>query len=103
MPKVFTNRRVQALSGTVLVLVLIVVGGSLGFASVVRSTTKEANAFLRSSASSKMYSADGSVLAHLHGEIDRDPVALTDIPADLRNAVVAIEDRRFYSHRGIDP
>lgn len=30
------------------------------------------------------------------------PVPLTDIPADLKNAVIAVEDRRFYEHAGFD-
>ncbi len=31
------------------------------------------------------------------------PVALSDLPAALPQAVIAIEDRRFYHHIGIDP
>jgi penicillin-binding protein 1A len=50
-----------------------------------------------------MFASDWSMLANLHGEIDRDPVPLADIPAHLRNAVIAIEDRRFWHHGGIDP
>ena len=34
---------------------------------------------------------------------DRLPLALADVPPDLLNAVVAVEDHRFYSHFGIDP
>jgi penicillin-binding protein 1B len=34
---------------------------------------------------------------------DRMPVALTEVPATLVTAVVAIEDTRFYRHHGIDP
>lgn len=30
------------------------------------------------------------------------PVSLDQIPLDLRNAVIAVEDRRFYEHSGID-
>jgi penicillin-binding protein 1B len=33
----------------------------------------------------------------------RRPVALTAIPEHLKHAVLAIEDRRFYEHPGIDP
>ena len=33
----------------------------------------------------------------------QDIVNLSDVPADLQHAVVAIEDSRFYEHRGIDP
>src|SRR5438105_4274081 len=54
-------------------------------------------------ASTRLLASDGSLLANLHGEIDRDPVPLADIPSHLRNAVIAIEDRRFWHHSGIDP
>ena len=33
---------------------------------------------------------------------NRQPVSLEQIPEDLQNAVVAIEDERFYEHNGID-
>ncbi len=34
---------------------------------------------------------------------DRLPLTLNDVPPDLLNAVIAVEDHRFYSHFGIDP
>lgn len=102
MPKILTNRRVQFLSGACLVVVLLFVMGSMTFAGVIRSSKSGADSFLRSSISSRMYTADGGLLANLHGEIDRDPVSLERMALALRQATVAIEDRRFYSHRGID-
>src|SRR5580692_8974356 len=46
--------------------------------------------------------ADGSVLA-IRGEMAGSNVALKDLPPYLPKAFIAIEDRRFYSHFGIDP
>lgn len=51
---------------------------------------------------STIVAADGSVLAQLHGEQDREIVPLARIPAALRDAVVAVEDARFRSHPGVD-
>lgn len=34
--------------------------------------------------------------------INKEPVPLSKIPKSLRNAVIAIEDQRFYKHGGID-
>lgn len=34
---------------------------------------------------------------------DRLPVALSDVPQDLIDAIIAVEDQRFYTHYGIDP
>jgi penicillin-binding protein 1A len=45
---------------------------------------------------------DGSVLA-TRGEMAGSNVALKDLPPYLPKAFIAIEDRRFYSHYGIDP
>lgn len=51
---------------------------------------------------SVVYAADGSVLAEWHGEQDRTVVAFDKIPDSMRDAVVAIEDERFYTHTGVD-
>ena len=45
---------------------------------------------------------DGSILA-TRGEMAGINIALKDLPAHLPKAFIAIEDRRFYSHMGIDP
>ena len=45
---------------------------------------------------------DGSVLAQ-RGEMAGANVSLKDLPPYLPKAFIAIEDRRFYSHYGIDP
>lgn len=45
---------------------------------------------------------DGSMLAQ-RGEMAGANIALKDLPPYLPKAFIAIEDRRFYSHFGIDP
>lgn len=46
--------------------------------------------------------ADGTVLGN-RGETGGEAVRLFELPPYLPQAVLAIEDRRFYSHFGIDP
>ncbi len=46
--------------------------------------------------------ADGSVLATLHGDQDRVVVPLSAVPLGVRDAVLAIEDARFYAHGALD-
>ena len=48
-----------------------------------------------------IYSSDGVLLARIFDE-DRTNVALKDMPKNLKNATVAIEDERFYQHSGVD-
>lgn len=49
-----------------------------------------------------VYAADGSVLAEWFVDEDRVEVELAQVPADCINAVVAIEDERFFNHAGVD-
>lgn len=49
----------------------------------------------------RILAADGSLLAVFYKEL-RDPLPLERIPLSLRYAVLAIEDRHFYTHRGYD-
>ena len=47
-------------------------------------------------------SADGQFIARRGAAID-EPVSIAQLPAHVPQAFMAIEDRRFYSHWGIDP
>jgi membrane peptidoglycan carboxypeptidase len=50
-----------------------------------------------------IYAADGkTALATLWLDENRKVVKLKDIPKRVRNAVIAIEDDRFYAHDGVD-
>ena len=50
---------------------------------------------------SRILDRDGGVLATLFTE-NRVPVRLADVPVQAREALIAIEDSRFYEHRGLD-
>ena len=49
-----------------------------------------------------VYAANGTPITRLHAEVDRVLVPLKRIPQVVQDAVVAIEDERFWHHRGID-
>jgi membrane peptidoglycan carboxypeptidase len=52
---------------------------------------------------SVVYAADGkTALAELVKDENRQLVRLKNVPRRVRNAVVAIEDDRFYQHHGVD-
>lgn len=50
----------------------------------------------------KIYAYNGTLIASLHAEENREVVKYSQISPDLRNAVIAIEDERFYDHQGVD-
>ncbi|HVR05785.1 MAG TPA: transglycosylase domain-containing protein, partial [Solirubrobacteraceae bacterium] len=52
--------------------------------------------------SSQVFAADGQRLGFIQSDELRSPVGWSEIPADLKNATVAIEDQRFYKDNGVD-
>jgi penicillin-binding protein 1A len=60
------------------------------------------SAELGAARTSIVYASDGSVLAEWHGEQDRRIVNLAEVAKPMRDAVIAIEDQRFYEHDGVD-
>ncbi len=52
------------------------------------------------SAVTRIYSSDRHLLAELFVE-KRDPVSLSEIPENLKAALLATEDRKFYEHSGV--
>jgi penicillin-binding protein 1A len=51
---------------------------------------------------SSVYAADGSRLGFIQSDELRTPIPSKTIPQTLKDATVAIEDQRFYRHRGVD-
>lgn len=49
----------------------------------------------------RVYTRDGKLLAE-YGEQRRIPLTLDEVPVPLKQAILAAEDDRFYSHPGID-
>lgn len=49
----------------------------------------------------QLYAADGSLLAELAIE-RRTPIRLEDLPPHVYDAFIAVEDRRFWGHEGVD-
>ncbi|WP_369778668.1 transglycosylase domain-containing protein [Streptomyces sp. R33] len=85
--------------GTVLLLALLVIGALVAGYLLVR--IPPANAAATAQSNLYLY-ADGSQLAR-DGEVNRVNVPLSQIPRTVQEAVLAAEDRDFYSERAVDP
>jgi penicillin-binding protein 1A len=51
---------------------------------------------------SQVFASDGTPLGFIQSDELRTPASWGEIPANLKNATVAIEDQRFYKDNGID-
>ena len=78
-----------------------IVAAAVLVGSYILSAPKLTEEDLTATVSSKIYDMEGQLIADL-GTEKRSNATIEEIPTDLANAIVAIEDQRFYNHRGID-
>ena len=86
-----------------LLVVVAAVGTGLVFSSLkdVQPVTK---ALLdeKTYQTTKIYYANGNLLSNAPSVNKKEPVSLDEMSPHLKNAIVAIEDERFYEHNGVD-
>jgi penicillin-binding protein 1A len=116
LPNGGRRRRMRARSGRhgVRNVILIVLVVFLAIPLILVLTGLGATAAFRSSCdlsslqpvtigeNSFVYAADGSLLGSIPAEHNRQPVPLEQINPWMVKATVAVEDRRFYRHGGVD-
>ncbi|MFE6407616.1 transglycosylase domain-containing protein [Streptomyces sp. NPDC057837] len=85
--------------GAFLIVALLLVGGFFLGYSLVK--IPPANALATQQANVYLY-ADGSVIAR-DGEVNRENVTLAQISKDAQHAILAAEDRDFYTESAVDP
>jgi len=91
---------VGVLTGGLALAILGIVGWVVGIAASAPalSTLKPTP----QGSTSVIYAADGHRLGFIQSSILRSPVPQAQIPQSLKDATVAIEDKRFYKHKGVD-
>lgn len=99
-----TRRRKFIFRVTILLVVSgLVAGVSLGLVlSVTRNMPQiEALEEFKPIAATRVFSVDNRLIAQFFIR-KRLPISLNDVPEHLKQAVISIEDRRFYKHAGLD-
>ncbi len=100
------GRRFKAVKIVLLVMLLVflITGGTA--AAVVANYVNDAPALdpthLETVETSYLYDSSGEEVTALHQEQNRIIIELDEIPEHLKQAFIAIEDERFYSHFGFD-
>src|SRR4051812_39031813 len=90
--------------GVLLAVVLIGALSAVGYIVSIAATAPDINDLkpIDKGASSEIFAADGSRLGYVQSDEIRQPIQWEDMPVALRQATVAIEDKRFYEHHGVD-
>ncbi|MCI3926829.1 penicillin-binding protein [Paenibacillus sp. TRM 82003] len=99
-PLVRTLRRVKRFFAVLFSLLLLCAVLGAGFLLYLRVQPLPQVSF---SQSTQLLDVHGDVIDSFHGGQNRHIVGLEGISPHLVNATLAIEDKRFYSHFGIDP
>ena len=104
--KTSVNGRIGKVALVVAVLIgFAVAGAALGKVFGILQSTDMLNTsdVMPDSYTSVIYDDEGNAVDKLHGSENREYVKLSSVTKNMQNAVVAIEDERFYQHNGIDP
>ena len=86
-----------------LILFVMIIGVGCGFLTASLNTRSNLAEDIVPPASSQIYDIHGNEIANIHAAENRRPIGINEIPKNLQNAFIAVEDNRFYDHIGIDP
>lgn len=82
-----------------IIVIVVIIGISLGISGHRWKTLAKDMA---KNESSTVVDKDGKTIAKIGDERKKENLSSDEIPKDLKNAYVAIEDERFYKHGGVD-
>ena len=86
-----------------ILLVVIIFINTAGCALIPRSVPSldELNPS-DSAETSKVYALDGTLITEFHAEENREIVPFDRMSGYIKDAILAVEDKRFYDHQGVD-
>lgn len=104
MRKVEKNEQTKQHKILKIVIIILVVAIILSILAFFISLVKWKNlaTAMINNINSEILDTDGNTIAYIGSERIGENVSLSDIPDDLINAYIAIEDERYYKHSGID-
>ncbi|GAC1317181.1 MAG: PBP1A family penicillin-binding protein [Thermoleophilaceae bacterium] len=98
------ERSAKLVAGGVVSLALIGIVSLVAYVVSVTASTPDINHIkpFEFGRPSVIYAADGSRLGEVAPDAIRTPIPWGEVPVVVRRATVAIEDKRFYEHGGVD-
>ena len=93
------KKKIKKIIIIAIIIIILVVGIVLG---VSAHRWKTLATEMMNNENSTVIDTDGNTIAKLGSERKNIDISINEIPDNLKNAYVAIEDERFYKHHGID-
>ncbi len=94
-----TKKKIKLIIFLVIIITIIVFGVRLGIST---QRWKMLAQDMMINENSVVKDIEGNTIAELGSEKKKKTIKLSEMPNNLKNAYVAIEDERFYSHGGVD-
>ena len=93
------SKKIKKIIIIIIIILILVFGIILGVsAHRFKTLAKE----MMNNQNSIVIDTDGNTIAKLGSERKNIDISINEIPDNLKNAYVAIEDERFYKHHGVD-
>ena len=92
--------RVTLVTVAVIIAAIVIVGlSAVGYVVGIANSAPDLDTLkpLDPGRNSIVYAADGKQLGIIQNDVQRRPIASSEIPKNIRQATVAIEDHRFYA------
>ncbi|MDD7642053.1 MAG: PBP1A family penicillin-binding protein [bacterium] len=110
-----SNKKLKAILISQVILLTLILGALAvyffgGYATKIKELRVEADQLVkdsteetfRASQTSVVYDVNGKEITVVKGEKDSYYLAYDNIPEGVKAAIVSIEDKKFYKHRGVD-
>lgn len=110
-----SNKKLKAILISQVILLTLILGALAvyffgGYATKIKELRVEADQLVkdsteetfRASQTSVVYDVNGKEISVVKGEKDSYYLAYDNIPEGVKAAIISIEDKKFYKHRGVD-
>ncbi len=98
----FTTKEGLKKIGTLAVVFLAIIIGLFGWYAKDLPTPNKINSRFAAQ-TTQIFDRNGKLLYEMHGDKNRILVEFNEIPENIKNATVAVEDKNFYRHTGFSP
>ena len=97
--KAIRKKKIKKIIIAVIIIIIIILAIILGISAY---NWKQITTDMFANENSVVVDSDGNVIAELGSERKKIKIKNEDMPENLKNAYVSIEDERYYKHHGVD-